>query len=156
MSYSRKVFIPLTNMCRDTCRYCTFVKTPESGQAELMTPEQVVTALQGQRMGCKEALFSLGEQPEKRHKLATSSPSKGIRRRLVILKQCLNLCWRKLACTSHQCWSTFLSGVRNTKPVAGSMGMMLESLSPALTKKAGTMAVQIKRTQRVLIPRGGW
>ncbi|MEI8632064.1 radical SAM protein [Vibrio sp. PP-XX7] len=65
------MFIPLTNMCRDHCRYCTFVKTPASGQAQLMTPQQVLTTvLKGQNMGCKEALFSLGERPEKRYRFA--------------------------------------------------------------------------------------
>ena len=65
VTYSRKVFIPLTNLCRDTCGYCTFVKQPEDADAATMTPEQVlVSARAAKRAGCKEALFSLGDKPE--------------------------------------------------------------------------------------------
>src|SRR2546425_9851432 len=65
ITYSRKVFIPLTNLCRDTCGYCTFVKEPEDADAATMTPEQVLaSARAAQRAGCKEALFSLGDKPE--------------------------------------------------------------------------------------------
>ncbi|WP_205395194.1 7,8-didemethyl-8-hydroxy-5-deazariboflavin synthase CofG [Vibrio tetraodonis] len=140
VSYSRKVFIPLTNMCRDTCRYCTFVKTPESGQAELMTPEQVLTtALQGQRMGCKEALFSLGEQPEKRHKLARHLlAEQGHKTTVGYLKAMSELVLQKSLLVPHiNAGALSYQELETLKPVAGSMGMMLESLSPALTKKGG-------------------
>ena len=65
VSYSRKVFIPLTHLCRDYCGYCTFRADPEAGVQPYMTPEQVLEVAQaGRRAGCKEALFSLGDQPE--------------------------------------------------------------------------------------------
>src|SRR5713101_6342826 len=65
ITYSRKVFIPLTNLCRDTCGYCTFVREPDDPAAHTMTPEQVVAgARAAKRAGCKEALFSLGDKPE--------------------------------------------------------------------------------------------
>ena len=65
ITYSRKVFVPLTNMCRDTCGYCTFVKHPDSPDASIMTPSQVLKlAKKGEQKGCKELLFSLGERPE--------------------------------------------------------------------------------------------
>ena len=68
ITYSRKVFIPLTNMCRDTCSYCTFVKHPSKPEARILTPEQVLfMAKQGEAHGCKEVLFSLGEKPELRY-----------------------------------------------------------------------------------------
>ena len=68
ITYSRKVFIPLTNMCRDTCTYCTFVKHPSKPEARILTPEQVLfMAKQGEAHGCKEVLFSLGEKPELRY-----------------------------------------------------------------------------------------
>ncbi len=71
VTYSRKVFVPLTNMCRDTCGYCTFVKHPSSPEARIMTPEQVLaSARRGEREGCKELLFSLGEKPELRYEAA--------------------------------------------------------------------------------------
>lgn len=65
VTYSRKVFIPLTNLCRDSCGYCTFVKQPGDAEAHTMTPEEVVAAARAAACaGCKEALFSLGDKPE--------------------------------------------------------------------------------------------
>jgi FO synthase len=71
VTYSRKVFVPLTNMCRDTCGYCTFVKHPSDPSAKIMTPDEVLeTARKGETQGCKELLFSLGEKPELRYEAA--------------------------------------------------------------------------------------
>ena len=69
VSFSPKVFIPLTHMCRDFCGYCIFRKSPEqAGDTLYMTPEQVLdVAKAGQRLGCTEALFTLGERPEQRY-----------------------------------------------------------------------------------------
>jgi 7,8-didemethyl-8-hydroxy-5-deazariboflavin synthase CofG subunit len=65
ITYSRKVFIPLTNLCRDYCGYCTFRRDPGQPGALTMTPEQVLeVARAGEKMGCTEALFSLGDKPE--------------------------------------------------------------------------------------------
>jgi 7,8-didemethyl-8-hydroxy-5-deazariboflavin synthase CofG subunit len=66
VSFSKKVFIPLTTLCRDYCSYCTFRKDPGQPGGHFMTPEEVVAlAEEGRRAGCKEALFSLGDQPER-------------------------------------------------------------------------------------------
>lgn len=66
ISFSKKVFIPLTTLCRDYCGYCTFRKDPGQPGAHFMTPDEVLAlAEQGRRAGCKEALFSLGDQPER-------------------------------------------------------------------------------------------
>ncbi|HLZ90295.1 MAG TPA: 7,8-didemethyl-8-hydroxy-5-deazariboflavin synthase CofG [Candidatus Acidoferrum sp.] len=66
ISFSKKVFIPLTTLCRDYCGYCTFRKDPGQPGAHFMTPDEVVAlAEQGRAAGCKEALFSLGDQPER-------------------------------------------------------------------------------------------
>lgn len=66
VSFSKKVFIPLTTLCRDYCSYCTFRKDPGQLGAHFMTPEEVLElAEQGRRAGCKEAVFSLGDQPER-------------------------------------------------------------------------------------------
>jgi len=66
VSFSKKVFIPLTTLCRDYCGYCTFRKDPGQPGAHFMTPEEVLElAEQGRAAGCKEALFSLGDQPER-------------------------------------------------------------------------------------------
>jgi FO synthase len=66
VTFSKKVFIPLTTLCRDYCGYCTFRKDPGQPGAHFMTPDEVLAvAEQGRRAGCKEALFSLGDQPER-------------------------------------------------------------------------------------------
>ncbi|HKP86685.1 MAG TPA: 7,8-didemethyl-8-hydroxy-5-deazariboflavin synthase CofG [Blastocatellia bacterium] len=65
ITYSKKVFIPLTNLCRDYCGYCTFRKDPNQPGARTMTPDDVLAVAEaGARLGCKEALFSLGDRPE--------------------------------------------------------------------------------------------
>src|SRR6476661_2404571 len=71
ISYSRKVFIPLTHLCRDVCHYCTFAKPPRRGQRSFLSPEQVLeVARAGARAGCHEALFTLGDKPELRYAVA--------------------------------------------------------------------------------------
>ncbi len=68
VTYSRKVFIPLTKLCRDNCGYCTFAHPPRQGERAYLTPEEVLwIARAGAEAGCKEALFTLGDKPEKRY-----------------------------------------------------------------------------------------
>ena len=67
VTYSPKVFIPLTNLCRDVCSYCTFAQDEDSPRAHTMSPDEVLAvATEGARLGCKEALFCLGDRPEVR------------------------------------------------------------------------------------------
>src|SRR5688572_33364055 len=71
VTYSRKVFLPLTHLCRDTCHYCTFAKTPRQVTSPYMTVEETVaTAAAGAKLGCTEALFTLGDRPEDRYAAA--------------------------------------------------------------------------------------
>ncbi|MFN7930881.1 MAG: hypothetical protein U0Y68_23740 [Blastocatellia bacterium] len=64
VSFSRKIFIPLTNLCRDYCGYCTFRRDPDQPGAKTMLPDEVIALAEaGARIGCKEALFSLGDKP---------------------------------------------------------------------------------------------
>jgi FO synthase len=71
VTYSRKVFIPLTMLCRDHCHYCTFAKPPARLDHPFLSPEQVVAIAEaGRRLGCKEALFTLGDRPEDRYPVA--------------------------------------------------------------------------------------
>jgi len=71
VTYSRKVFIPLTMLCRDHCHYCTFAKPPAKLDSPFMTPEQVLdVASRGRELECKEALFTLGDRPEDRYPVA--------------------------------------------------------------------------------------
>ncbi|MDP7041874.1 MAG: hypothetical protein QGF91_04390, partial [Gammaproteobacteria bacterium] len=71
VTYSRKVFIPLTELCRDVCHYCTYAKTPRRLEQVYLSPEQIVEIAQaGKAQGCREALFTLGDKPELRYKAA--------------------------------------------------------------------------------------
>jgi FO synthase len=71
ISYSRKVFIPLTRLCRDVCAYCTFAASPKQIESAYLSPDEVLAiARAGQAAGCKEALFTLGDKPELRYKAA--------------------------------------------------------------------------------------
>ena len=70
VTYSRKVFIPVTTLCRDRCTYCTFAKPPGAGGV-FLTPDEVMAVVRaGERHGCTEALFTLGERPEDRYEVA--------------------------------------------------------------------------------------
>ena len=71
VSYSRKVFIPLTKLCRDVCHYCTFAQPPRAGEAAFLSRDEVLgIARAGKEAGCKEALFTLGDKPELRYRAA--------------------------------------------------------------------------------------
>src|SRR5947208_17045667 len=71
VSYSRKVFIPLTKLCRDVCHYCTFAERPRTGRPAYMSPEAMLTiARAGSAAGCTDALFTLGDKPELRSRAA--------------------------------------------------------------------------------------
>ncbi|MEM6775432.1 MAG: 7,8-didemethyl-8-hydroxy-5-deazariboflavin synthase, partial [Pseudomonadota bacterium] len=71
LTYSPKVFIPLTKLCRDVCHYCTFAKTPRRVDTPFLEIDEVLAiARQGRAAGCKEALFTLGEKPELRYQAA--------------------------------------------------------------------------------------
>src|ERR1700727_670846 len=74
LSYSRKVFIPLTHLCRDVCHYCTFAHPPKRGEAAYLSREQVLDiARAGAAAGCTEALFTLGDKPELRYSAARTA-----------------------------------------------------------------------------------
>src|SRR5205085_10017596 len=71
LSYSRKVFIPLTKLCRDVCHYCTFAQVPRTGRPVYLSPDEVLAiARAGAAAGCTEALFTLGDKPELRYQAA--------------------------------------------------------------------------------------
>lgn len=71
ISYSRKVFIPLTRLCRDVCHYCTYAQAPHDIRNPYMSRDEVLAvARAGEKAGCKEALFTLGDKPELRYRVA--------------------------------------------------------------------------------------
>ncbi|WP_435660742.1 7,8-didemethyl-8-hydroxy-5-deazariboflavin synthase CofG [Leisingera caerulea] len=138
VTYSRKAFVPLTNMCRDTCGYCTFVKHPESPEANIMTPEQVLaTAQKGEREGCKELLFSLGEKPELRYERARKGLEKlGYSRLTDYLRDMCELVLTETNLLPHVNAGTLTDDeIDVLRPVSASMGMMLETVSRRLTRK---------------------
>ncbi|WP_274628196.1 7,8-didemethyl-8-hydroxy-5-deazariboflavin synthase CofG [Arvimicrobium flavum] len=138
ISYSRKVFIPLTTMCRNTCGYCAFVKHPDDPGANYLSPDEVLEiALQGEQLGCKEALFSLGERPERRYE-----ESREALRRLgysTTIDYLVDACRLVLARTSlipHvNAGALSEAEIARLREVAGSMGMMLETTSRRLMKR---------------------
>ena len=140
ITYSRKVFIPLTNMCRDTCSYCTFVKHPSKPEARILTPEQVLfMAKQGEAHGCKEVLFSLGEKPELRYPEAKKRLSLlGYNKMTSYLRDMCELILDKTSLLPHVNAGTLSNQeIDELKPVSASMGMMLETITKRLSKKGG-------------------
>lgn len=138
ITYSRKVFVPLTNMCRDTCTYCSFVKTPDDPLANYITPEKVLeTARQGEAQGCKELLFSLGERPELRYPEAAAALQKlGYATTNEYLRAMCALVLRETSLLPHVNAGTLTDAeIDMLKPVSASMGMMLETVSRRLTRK---------------------
>ncbi len=140
VTYSRKVFVPLTNMCRDTCGYCTFVKHPDDPTARIMTPDQVRhTVAEGAAKGCKEVLFSLGEKPELRYDRARDDLARlGHVRMTDYLAEVCAMVLRETSLLPHVNAGTMDDGeFAMLRPVAASMGMMVETTSRALTRKGG-------------------
>ena len=138
ITYSRKVFVPLTNMCRDTCTYCSFVKTPDDPAANYMSPEQVLaTARAGEATGCKELLFSLGERPELRYPEAAAALEKlGYKTTNEYLRAMCGLVLAETSLLPHVNAGTLTDAeIDMLKPVSASMGMMLETVSRRLTRK---------------------
>src|SRR6476619_6547702 len=77
VTYSPKVFIPLTKLCRDVCHYCTFAQSPRRNERAYLTIDQVLAiARAGRAAGCKEALFTLGDKPEIRYRAAAKELSR--------------------------------------------------------------------------------
>ncbi|RXG97228.1 7,8-didemethyl-8-hydroxy-5-deazariboflavin synthase CofG [Bradyrhizobium vignae] len=137
-TYSRKVFIPLTNLCRDSCGYCTFVKQPGESGAGYLSPEEVLrTASRGEELGCKEALFSLGEKPELRYPQARNMlASLGYRSTIDYVIAMCELVISKTSLIPHVNAGTMSRDELNrVKEVSGSAGLMLENVSRRLMGK---------------------
>lgn len=138
ITYSRKVFVPLTNMCRDTCGYCTFVKHPLSPEANILKPEEVLKmALKGQDNGCRELLFSLGEKPEQRYEEARQALALlGYTKMTDYLHDMCDMVLNETTLLPHVNAGTLSEGeLIRLREVSASMGMMLETVSRRLTRK---------------------
>lgn len=138
LTYSRKVFIPLTQLCRDVCHYCTFAKTPKSLASPYMTMDEVLAiAREGAQNGCKEALFTLGERPEERYAAAREwLDDNGYASTLDYVRACAQAVFEDTGLIPHLnpgCMSR--EEIDTLRPWAGSMGTMLESASARLCEK---------------------
>lgn len=140
VTYSRKVFLPLTHLCRDSCHYCTFAKAPRRVSQPFMSVEDAVsTAAAGARRGCKEALFTLGEKPEARYKVAkTWLEDAGFESTLHYVAHVAAAVRDQTGLLPHinaGCMSP--QEIALLRPTSASMGLMLESLSDRLCSKGG-------------------
>ncbi len=129
VTFSRKVFLPLTTYCRNSCGYCVFVKPPGDPAARYMTPDEVVNvARQGEQAGCKEALFSLGERPELRHAAAASDLQRlGHASTIDYLVEACRLVLENSSLMPHvNAGALSADEIARLREVSGSMGMMLE------------------------------
>ena len=138
VTYSRKVFVPLTHLCRDVCHYCTFAQVPRRIKAPYMTLDEVLKiARHGAAMGCKEVLFTLGEKPELRYKAAREGLAElGFASTLDYLNQAAKVVLEETGLLPHLNAGTMTpQELARSKPLAPSMGIMLESAAERLCAK---------------------
>ncbi|WP_265520236.1 7,8-didemethyl-8-hydroxy-5-deazariboflavin synthase CofG [Oerskovia flava] len=144
VTYSKKVFIPVTTLCRDRCHYCIFVDTPgklaTAGRPVFMTIEQIVdVAREGAALGCKEALFTLGDRPEDRWPVAREwLDAHGYASTLDYVRAAAQAVLEETGLLPHlnpgvMSWAE----IQRLRPYAPSMGMMLETTSRALWAEKG-------------------
>ena len=140
VSYSRKVFIPITQLCRDVCRYCTFAQVPVEGSPAYLSPEQVLEiAAAGAAAGCKEALFTLGDKPELRYRAArVALEALGCATTLEYVEKMARRVHEETGLLVHINPGVMSPAeIARLRPVAASMGMMLESASERLCERGG-------------------
>jgi 7,8-didemethyl-8-hydroxy-5-deazariboflavin synthase CofG subunit len=135
ITYSRKVFIPLTNLCHDYCGYCTFRRDPGQPGAHTMTPDEVLhVAQEGEKLGCTEALFSLGDKPELIFPEMRNTLRKlGYRSTLQYLEAMCELVLRETSLLPHPNPGLMSAEwIARLSAVSPSMGLMLETTNEAL------------------------
>ena len=140
VTYSPKVFVPLTMLCRDVCGYCTFARPPRRGERAYLTEDEVLAiARTGAEAGCSEALFTLGDRPEARYRVAREElAALGCATTLEYLARCARRVLDETGLLPH-----LNAGVMSReelaalRPVAASMGLMLETTSERLAARGG-------------------
>ncbi|MGV3652814.1 MAG: 5-amino-6-(D-ribitylamino)uracil--L-tyrosine 4-hydroxyphenyl transferase CofH [Noviherbaspirillum sp.] len=140
VSYSRKVFIPLTQLCRDVCHYCTFAHAPRKGTPAYLSLEKVLEiARAGAAAGCKEALFTLGDKPELRYAAARDALAEmGHPTTLSYLAQAAEAVFRETGLLPHLNPGLLdREDFAALRPVSVSQGIMLESVSQRLCERGG-------------------
>ncbi|MDQ2984303.1 MAG: 5-amino-6-(D-ribitylamino)uracil--L-tyrosine 4-hydroxyphenyl transferase CofH [Actinomycetota bacterium] len=140
ITFSPKVFIPLTKLCRDVCHYCTFAHPPRRGERAYMTEDEVLgVARAGAAAGCHEALFTLGDKPELRYRSARDElASLGYGTTLDYLAHCARLVMDETGLLPHLNPGVLsLDNVRALREVSVSQGLMLETSSVRLSERGG-------------------
>ncbi len=140
ISYSRKVFIPLTKLCRDVCHYCTFAERPSKTHPPYLSLDEVLAiAEQGRRAGCNEALFTLGDKPEARYTAARAAlDAMGMPSTLHYLAHTAGAVLEKTGLLPHLNPGVMTRDeLAMLRPVSASMGLMLESASARLCQRGG-------------------
>ena len=140
ISYSRKIFIPLTKLCRDFCHYCTFAEAPKKHGRSFMTLGEVMELVkQGEAAGCKEALFTLGDKPELRYREAREElASLGHKTTLSYLNEIAKSIVSETQLLPHiNAGVMTAEDLRKLRKVSVSQGLMLESSSKRLCEKGG-------------------
>src|SRR5215211_3440583 len=140
VTYSRKVFVPLTMLCRDHCHYCTFAKPPARLERPFLSPEEVVAIAEaGRRLGCKEALFTLGDRPEDRYEVARAwLDERGYASTLEYVRAVAIRVIEDTGLLPHLNPGVMsYEDLARLKHVSASMGLMLETASDRLSAKGG-------------------
>jgi FO synthase len=140
ISYSRKVFIPLTHLCRDVCHYCSFAQRPRAGRSAYLSPDEVLAiARAGAVAGCTEALFTLGDKPEVRYRAARDAlDALGHKTTIDYLQAMCALVLRETGLLPHaNPGNMSRSEMAGLRMVSASQGVMLESLSARLCEPGG-------------------
>src|SRR5436190_369429 len=141
ITYSPKVFIPLTQLCRDRCGYCTFAQPPARLESPYLSPDEVLAiARHGAEAGCHEALFTLGERPELRYPAAASwLADNGFVSTVEYLVAMCRLVVEETGLLPHaNAGALFPGELAALRPASASQGMMLESLDPELDCHRGS------------------
>ena len=139
VTYSRKVFLPVTNLCRDRCTYCTFRKDPGDPGAWTMRPDEIAAwSRRGQELGCKEALMCLGDKPEVAFKEYRATLDElGVRSTIEYVGRACEIALEEGLLPHTNAGLMTREEMAMLRPLNASMGLMLESISPRLRAKGG-------------------
>ena len=140
VTYSPKVFIPLTTLCRDVCGYCTFARPPRRGERAYLSEDEALSiARAGAAAGCTEALFTLGDRPEQRYKVArTELAALGCETTLEYVGRVAKLVLEETGLLPHLNPGVMTRNeLAALRPVSASMGIMLETVAERLAAKGG-------------------
>jgi FO synthase len=140
ITFSPKVFVPLTKLCRDVCHYCTFARPPRRGERAFLSEDEVLAiARAGAEAGCSEALFTLGDKPELRYRAARVELAElGCGTTLEYLVRCAGLVLRETGLLPHLNPGVMSrEDIRALREVSASQGLMLETTATRLAERGG-------------------